>query len=50
MINIKSVGRRCRVIVRGGIFRPAYAGMFPTMRQALEFAASKKVYTGKATR
>lgn len=50
MINIKSVGRHCRVIVRGGIFRPAYAGIFPTMRQALEFAASKKAYIGKATR
>lgn len=47
MINIKSVGRHYRVTVRGGIFRPAYAGIFPTMRQALEFAASKKLISGR---
>lgn len=50
MIKIKSAGERYRVTVRGGIFRPGYAGIFPTMRQALEFAASKKAYIGKATR
>lgn len=47
MIKIKSAGRRYRVIVRGGIFRPTYAGIFPTMRQTLEFAASKKLISGR---
>lgn len=47
LVTIKSAGRRYRVIFRGGIFRPTYAGTFPTMRQALEFAASKKLISGR---